>query len=515
MDQLPRSNDGFANNLFADSQQYNAFDNMFQPGFDHNSNDASWGINASAYPGQSRAPQTNAQAWPQHANHLPAASTHVGLSGQTSPYGRSLSQSPASYGSNNFNNYGAQQNFQFRHPQIDPTLVPSQAYSHGFNYAATNYQIPNAGTIAPHALEHETRPPTYNRSPYAGGDYPMGNTNQGRPMKPFVAETVDQKALAGAIPNGKPAGYFSIIDFDDLANGTNSERMGNFVNIGKDALNWDVNRAALPAYVPRKSRSQLRTIAGNDQRALSKIGKKSVKKERSLASNIKQVQLAASNASPTGEKIKYEGDSSSEEDSSSDEDSDTSYSSDDAAEPSPLPPKRPSSPKEATEYDATKALWRGKRKSVSSDSIRKGIVDFWEIIKTIRDRWKADSNAVTEAEEKNRENELPLLKSRVKDQRDMMESAFKAALKHGNRAIIELYVSTFSFVRFALHKSAPAHRWDWSLALRWDEQSRHPVPWMRKSIVSHECLLSLGATHHEATIRVACHHRSSTGGVAR
>jgi hypothetical protein len=232
--------------------------------------------------------------------------------------------------------------------------------------------------------------------------------------------------------------------------------MSNFVNIGTEALNWDVNRAALPAYVPRKSRSELRKIAGNDQRALSKIGKKSIKKEKSLVSNTKQVQLATSNASPTTEKIKYEGGSSSEEDSSSDEDSDTSYFSDDVAEPSPLPPKRPTSPKEATEYDATKALWRGKRKSVSSDSIRKGLVDFWEIVKTIRDRWKADSNAVTEAETKNRENELPLLKSRVKDQREMMESAFKAALKHGNRAIVELYVLLFPIVCFALHKSAQA-----------------------------------------------------------
>jgi hypothetical protein len=459
MDQLPRSNEGFANShLFADSQQYNAYDNLFQPGTDHNSFDASWGINASAnaYPGQSRAHQTPAQAWPQHANHLPGASTHAGLSGQGSPYARSLSQSPAPYGSNNFNNFGAPQNFQYRQPQYDPTLVPPHAYGHAFNYAPANYQTPNAGTIAPHALEHETRPPTYNRSPYSGGDYPMGNTNQGRPIKPIVAETVDQKALATAIPNGKPAGYFSIINFDDLATSTKSERMSNFVNIGTEALNWDVNRAALPAYLPRKSRSELRKIAGNDQRALSKIGTKSIKKEKSLVSNTKQAQPATSNASPTMEKIKYEGDSSSEEDSSSDEDSDTSYSSDDTAEPSPLPPKRPTSPREATEYDATRALWRGKRKSISSDSIRKGIVDFWEIIKTIRDRWKADSNAVTEAETKNRENELPLLKSRVKDQREMMESAFKAALKHGNRAIVELYVPPFPFVCFALHEFAPA-----------------------------------------------------------
>lgn len=267
----------------------------------------------------------------------------------------------------------------------------------------------------------------------------MGNTNQARPtIKPFSAEKVDQKALSAAIPSSKPAGYFSIIDFDGLVKSTKSERMGNFVNIGTEARNWDVNRAALPVYVPRKSRSELRKIAGNDQKALSKIGKKSVKKERALTIVSKQLQSTSFAASPSADKIKYEGDSSSEEESSSDEDSDTSYSSDEATEPSPLPLKRPTSPREATEYDTTKAVWRGKRKNLSPDSIRKGIADFWEIAKTIRDRWKADSNAVDEAEKKNRENELPLLESRVKDQRDMMESAFKAVLKHGHRSIVEL-----------------------------------------------------------------------------
>ena len=443
MDQLPRSNEGFANNnMFADSQQYNAYDNLFQPGADQNSYDASWGINASAYPGQSRAPPTSAQAWHQNANHLSTAPTHAAYNNQATPYARSLSQSPAPFGQNHFNNYNAQQNFQYRQPQYDPTLVSPHGYGQGFNYATTNYQTPNIGTIAPQALEHETPPPTFNRSPYAGVDYPMGNTNQARPIRPYGSETVDQRALAAAIPSGRPAGYFSIINFDDLSKSTESERMGNFLNIGKDAHNWDVTRAAVPVYVPRKSRNELRKLAGNDQKLLAKLGKKSAKRDRSLASTAKQMHLATTNASPTAEKIKYQDDSSSEEESSSDEDSDSTYSSDDATGPSPNPLKRPDSPREATEYDTVKALWRGKRNGIGSESIRKGIVDFWEIIKTIRDRWKADSNAVTDAETKNRENELPLLKSRVKDQRDMMESAFKAALKHGHREIIGLYVLT-------------------------------------------------------------------------
>ena len=277
----------------------------------------------------------------------------------------------------------------------------------------------------------------------------MSNNNASRPNKPSAPDTVDQKALVATIPHGGSAGHFTIINYDALANATKSERMGNFVNIGIDSQNWDVNRAALPSFVRRKSRNDLRKIAGNDPKLLAKLGKKSAKREKALAAATKAFQTSTGVSAPSPETIKYEGDSSSEEESSSD-DEDSSYTSDDAVESSPLPSKRPDTPKEATEYDTIEALWRSKRKSVSSESIRKGLVDFWEIIKTIRDRWKADSTAVGEAESKNRASELPLLKSRVKDQRDMMESAFKTALKHGHRDIIELYVyplTSLSFVK--------------------------------------------------------------------
>ena len=457
MDQLPRSNEGFANsNLFADSQQYNAYDNLFQPGADQSSYDASWGINASNYSGPSRAPHASTPSnWSQNANHLSAPSTHASINGQPSQYGRSLSHSPSPYGQTPFNGYGTQPNFQYRQPQYDPTLVPPHAFARGFNYPTANYQPPNAGTIAPHALEHETRSPSFARNPYERSDYTMSNASISRPNKSSTADIVDQKALVAAIPHGNRGGYFSIINFDELAKATKSERMGNFLNIGIESGNWDVNRAALPSYVPRKSRNEVRKAAGNDPKLLARLGKKFAKKEKALLSAAKAFQSPTSGSSPSPEKIKYEGESSSEEESSSeDDDEDSSYTSDDATEPTPLPSKRPESPKEATEYDTIKALWRGKRRGVGSESIRKGLVDFWEIVKTIRDRWKADATAVAEAETKNRANELPLLKSRVKDQRDMMEVAFKAALKHGHRDIIELYVLTsFSFVCGSLHST--------------------------------------------------------------
>jgi hypothetical protein len=440
MDQIPRSDEGFANNrsLFADSQQFNPYDTLF-PGPDQNSFDASWGVNASNnYPAQSRAQQP-VPNWPQNANHLSASSTHPNINGQASPYARSLSHSPLPYNHAAFNAYTGPQNIQYRQPQLDPALLGPNALNQNFNYASTDYQFPNSGTIAPQALEHGTQRPAYGHNAYSPPNFAGNNFGAGNPSRPFANDTVDQAALAAAIPNSNNAGYFSILDFDGLAKATKSERMGSFLNIGTEPLNWDVNRAALPTYVPRKSRKELRKTGSNDPKLLAKLHKKSAK-QKVLGATTKPLTSSSSlvKADPNAEKIKYEGNSSTEEESSSSEDEGSSYTSDDEPETPPLPAKRPDSLKEATEYDTVKALWRSKRKTVDSENIRKALVAFWDIVKTIRDRWKADQAALTEAETKNRENELPLLKSRVKDQRDMLEAAFKAALKHGHRSIVEL-----------------------------------------------------------------------------
>ncbi|KAI7047767.1 hypothetical protein KC352_g46017, partial [Hortaea werneckii] len=206
--------------------------------------------------------------------------------------------------------------------------------------------------------------------------------------------------------------------------------MGAFVNIGRQPLEWPANRTTtLPAFVPRKPKNELRKLAGSDASLLARIGKKSVKKQGTMGG-------PAGMKGPGSPQIKYEGETSSSEESSDDDDS--SYTSDEEQEGSPLPNRRPEGIREAVEYDTIKALWRPKRKAVGGEQIKKGMGEFWEVVKTIRDRWKTDSSALQQAEEKKKVGELPLLKSRVKDQRDMMETALKTALKHGHRSIVEL-----------------------------------------------------------------------------
>ena len=423
MDQVPGSNGGYGNNsMFGHSQQINAYDNPYQAGVDQSSYDASWGVNAS----QSRAPHVSAPSWSYNASLTSAPPTQANNTAV-----RSLTNSPALYAQQGFGGYAPPQNFHYRQPQYDPSLV-SPHFDQNFAYSKVDYQVPNAGTIAPHALQHDPRAshPThspYNRAPYQ----PNGLVPQRQP-KPTPIAYVDQIKLISAISAGKNGGRFSIIDFDELATATGSERMGNFVNIGIEAQNWDVNRAALPAYAPRKSRNELRRIAGSDPKLLAKLSKKTLKRER--LPGPRPVQATGKPALSASEAIKYEGDSSSEDESSSDE---SYYSSDDEAV-SPLPVKRPDRPIEATEYDTIKVLWRGKRNNLDSASIRKGLGDFWDIVKTIRDRWKTDLGTLEDAKAKERKNELPLLESRVKDQRDMLEAAFKAALKHGHKRILEL-----------------------------------------------------------------------------
>lgn len=121
-------------------------------------------------------------------------------------------------------------------------------------------------------------------------------------------------------------------------------------------------------------------------------------------------------------------------------DSDYESSSEDAEppEPSPLPASRPQEPLQAVRYDTIKAVWFPKKSSPDADRIRAALGDFWEVVRTIRDRWKTDSAAVKQAEETKKEKELPLLRDRVRSQRQMMEIALKTAVEYGHADIIRL-----------------------------------------------------------------------------
>lgn len=104
----------------------------------------------------------------------------------------------------------------------------------------------------------------------------------------------------------------------------------------------------------------------------------------------------------------------------------------------PIPAKRPTeSALEATKYDTVKTLWRVPYRSAPAEEIRKAIQDFWEIVQTIRDRWKSDAAAVKQAEETKKVKEIPMLQERVASQRTMLTACLKAAVAQGHQDILE------------------------------------------------------------------------------
>lgn len=164
--------------------------------------------------------------------------------------------------------------------------------------------------------------------------------------------------------------------------------------------------------------------------------------------------------------IKEELAKSSSEIESSYDDSDYDSSDDELeiTEPSPLPPTRPPEPLKAVRYDTIKAVWLPRQRPAEADKIRNALKDFWEVVRTIRDRWKTDGEAVKKAEEAKKLNELPLLRERVKSQREMLEVALQTANEFGHPDILRLYVPfPFSSCYRPLHPYPTVVLYVWAL----------------------------------------------------
>ncbi|KAK6433745.1 hypothetical protein LTR95_010075 [Oleoguttula sp. CCFEE 5521] len=456
MDQVPRGNETHGNgNQYGDSQGL-PYDTLFSAGNEPSFDDPRWGINTSnSYNSLSRA-STQAPSWPQTASHLSAPNARGTYHIPSETYGRSPVHSPAPYtqGSvyGNFN--GANQPYLQQYAQH----VPPQNLQAFQNY---HKQAVNAPTIAPQALAPPQRAiPQRLIDPALANPSIAANTQ---------VVTDNQDALIRAIPKGGDNGRFLTIDFTQLLRATNAERVAPYANLGGQQQEFPVNRATvLPAYARRHSRNDLKRLAKNDPKLVAKLSSKQSKPV--IAPRIGQVGANGTrlDLSQAANGIKYEGDESSSDSSSDDSDVSLYSDEEETTAGTPLPSKRPDDdPRAAVEYDVIKALWRNKKKTIEAQSIRDGLKDFWEVVKTIRDRWKADGEAVKAAEGKKQVGDLPLLKSRVKAQREMIEVAFRTAMKHGFKQIVELFSENQSLL-FLCHQflldRAKIEEWQSSLA---------------------------------------------------
>lgn len=234
------------------------------------------------------------------------------------------------------------------------------------------------------------------------------------------------------IPKGRKSGGFVVLDQAALAKATKSTALNKFVTLGSEALHLASNRskplcrntcsrmpclttviAALPLYNPRQSVKDLKK-AGADKKLLAKT---------------------SSTKPPTSAGAKTARREVSDTESYDSSDDDSEYTDDEDSE-SPLPAIRPDEPHEAVRYDIIKATWYPRTSQPSSEKIKSSLRDAWEVLNTIQKRWRNDSKAVAEAEEQKKVGELPVLKSRVTSQRDLLQSALKSALEYAHPDVL-------------------------------------------------------------------------------
>lgn len=278
-------------------------------------------------------------------------------------------------------------------------------------------------TIAPEALQ--SRAPSNASSSIPNNQ--RGPT-QGSDQRP-------SRSLSSILPKGTPTGNHLVTSLDSLKQVTSLRSIHRYVVAGTEAVNLPISGSNIPAYVPRKSRNQIKQMLGSNQGFTATVSKK-LSNESGSAKPVSVPTYVNASGRLSTHKNKPD------QQSSSDESSDESVyeSSDDEPQKAPIPATRPTNPQAAVRYDSIKYLWRPSGEPVSTESIRDGMNRFNEVLQTIRDRWKSDLNNVSEAEQAKKEHEIPILKERVETQRHLLEVALNAAIEYGHADILDKYV---------------------------------------------------------------------------
>lgn len=336
---------------------------------------------------------------------------------------------------------------------LDPSGLRQQQHS-PYQMPVRN-ATPQSGTVTPQALQHIPTNVQISRlpaSPFQVSSFidtifdvrlrpkqlPRTTTEQFTQRTPSTPLVRPIPIPTFEIPKGKKSGGLYVLEQGTLAKATKSTALNKLVTFGTEPFHLASNRskpkcsehmlhiadpdsspAALPLYTARQSIKDLKRAGADNKRLLAKLSS-------SRPSVAKALKSRSYGGSPSS--LKREVSDSESYTESSDDDSE--YTDDEEDEASPLPVARPEEPHDAVRYDVIKATWHPKRDFVNSDKIKDSLRDFYEVLNTIKKRWSADTAAVKEAEENKKVGELPVLKSRVASQRDLLQSALKAALEH-------------------------------------------------------------------------------------
>ncbi|KIW07837.1 uncharacterized protein PV09_01755 [Verruconis gallopava] len=313
---------------------------------------------------------------------------------------------------------------------VDPSLYrQGDVRSFGSSPGLSSTASRSASAIAPAPLQRGS--PATPSAVSTPGTSTQGVVSQSvaiqqRPLPPSQSVANGNAAAhVRTAPKGTQSGNFIIVTLEDLAKVTPSKKLANFANVGDIPVDLNLTKVNIPQYVPRKSQNELKALAASDPALKAKIMKRVRKTKLSTPKPSRPLQSTSGKGSPV---------SLSSETESSDYDSDSSYDSDASPPPekSPLPPSRPQKAVEAVRYDTIKAVWLPRNKFAENEKILKGLADLWEVVRTIKDRWKTDRDAVKKALELKQDSELPLLRERVEKQLELMEAVLNAAVEFGH-----------------------------------------------------------------------------------
>ncbi|KAJ6157644.1 hypothetical protein N7470_005236 [Penicillium chermesinum] len=122
-----------------------------------------------------------------------------------------------------------------------------------------------------------------------------------------------------------------------------------------------------------------------------------------------------------------------ESDSSDDSESDIEA----PPEPSPIPLQRPTDRLEAAEYDTMQAVWAPRNKRAAPEKVKNALVVYKDLVKTLRDSWKDQVQAMKAAENSGDNEKANALKQDVTLQRGMMDRILETTLRVGHPVIVE------------------------------------------------------------------------------
>ncbi|KAL8699175.1 MAG: hypothetical protein Q9201_006152 [Fulgogasparrea decipioides] len=410
--------------------------------------------------------------WHQNAlqtakfQHMPNYGIHNGI------YDQNYSRSPAS----------------FEYPGFNPNRAPAISgppYDHTFTYGHPSlsnhdqYGYPRNSPFQPSQQQAHNQ----TVSPQALQNYPAGYPQDHIQKQPLSEASIDPalaskkpsayalpppqpitrqdwRTLSSVVPDGKVQGNFVVKSNAEFAAATGTKHLAGFTFVGSNSLEVGTTKATVPKYNRRRSRNEIRRLLLQGSRCpaphfpfysvlISRLEKGTGPWPPSREPLLKKLKISAksliSRPSPAGSRGISTADSPSSIESSSESEPDGDDSEYETGseqevepeEPSPLPSSRPMDPIKAVEYDAVKAVWAKRKVILSGIVIRTALGEYWNVMKGIRDKWKAEVAVLQQASEKQEKAKVIEYERRAANQRKLLESCIRLTLKHGHPDIIE------------------------------------------------------------------------------